>query len=86
VKGNVAAQQGHGAERSPRTHVAIPDVDLAELARRRIELAQAEKIAVARLNTLAHRAPDIPLPPPPRAIEEPIPLPEAPLLWQAAGE
>jgi outer membrane protein TolC len=78
------AQNKYEARSATQQDMLQADVDLAELARRRIELAQAEKIAVARLNTLAHRAPDMPLPPPPRAIEEPLSLPEAPLLWQAA--
>ncbi len=78
------AQSKYEARSATQQDMLQADVDLAELARRRIELAQAEKIAVARINTLAHRAPDMRLPPPPRAIEEPLPLPEAPLLWQAA--
>jgi len=57
-------------------------MDLAELARRRIELAQAERVAVARINTLAHHLPHMPLPPPPKAIKQP--LPDAQFLWQRA--
>jgi outer membrane protein TolC len=41
------------------------DVELAELQRRRFELARMEQVAVARINTLMHRNPVHPLPSPP---------------------
>ncbi len=51
------AQSKYEARSATQQDMLQADVDLAELARRRIELAQAEKIAIARINTLAHRAP-----------------------------
>ena len=78
------AQNKYEARSATQQDMLQADVDLAELARRRIELAQAERVAVAKINTLAHRLPDMPLPPPPKAIEQPLPLPEAQLLWQTA--
>ncbi len=41
------------------------DVELADLKRRRFELDRMEQVAVARINTLLHRQPDVPLPDPP---------------------
>ena len=55
------------------------DVELHELARRRLELTRMQRVAMARINTLLRRAPDSPLPHPegPPAVE---PLAEAPVL------
>jgi outer membrane protein TolC len=47
------------------------DVELADLERRRVELERMERVAKARINTLLHRAPDFPLPPPPAELEPP---------------
>jgi outer membrane protein TolC len=62
------------------------DVELAKLESRRIELEQNERVTVARINTLLHRIPDIPLPAPPRALEVSDNLPPADLLRQLALE
>jgi outer membrane protein TolC len=78
------AQSKYEARSATQQDMLQADVDLAELARRRIELAQAERIAIAKINTLSHRLPDMPLPPPPKSIEQPLPLPEAQFLWQTA--
>ncbi|MFO1094054.1 MAG: TolC family protein [Planctomycetaceae bacterium] len=45
------------------------DVELAQLARRHIELEREQHIAVARINTLLHRLPTTALPPPPQSLE-----------------
>ena len=50
------------------------DVELASLESRRTELARDEQVAMARINTLLHRAANHPLPPPPAK----APLPETP--------
>lgn len=50
------------------------DVELANLESRRLELARDEQVAIARINTLLHRAANHPLPPPPAQ----APLPESP--------
>ena len=60
------------------------DVELGMLRSRRIELAQNERIAVARINTLLHREPQIPLPPPPQRLEVADSLPDVEALRQAA--
>lgn len=44
------------------------EVELAEAERRRIELARMQRTSMARLNTLVHRPPNHPLPPPPQSL------------------
>jgi len=60
------------------------DVELASLESRRTELGRDEQVAIARINTLLHRAPDYPLPPPPDKVPLPDSLPTAEALQQAA--
>ncbi len=40
-------------------------LELNDLQRRKLELQRMDRIAIARINTLLHRPPDAPLPPPP---------------------
>jgi outer membrane protein TolC len=60
------------------------EVELAELDRQRIEIERDSMVAAARINTLLHRLPNYPLPPPAREITAPQRLPEPELLYQAA--
>ena len=62
------------------------DVELATLESRRTELTRDEQVAIARINTLLHRAADHPLPPPPAKVPLPDSLPTAEALQQAAAE
>jgi outer membrane protein, heavy metal efflux system len=62
------------------------DVELATLESRRTELTRDEQVAVARINTLLHRAADHPLPPPPAKVPLPDSLPTAEALQQAAAD
>jgi outer membrane protein, heavy metal efflux system len=62
------------------------DVELAALESRHTELARDERIAVARINTLLHRQPDHPLPPPPAEMPRLRSLPSAEELQQTAVE
>ena len=60
------------------------DVELADLARRQLELDRMQRVAIARINTLLRRWPDAPLPPLPGQIEmkhEPV---DSSALWQMA--
>jgi cobalt-zinc-cadmium efflux system outer membrane protein len=59
------------------------DLELAELARRRLELTRMQQVAVARINTLLRRWPDAPLPPP-AELDPTQPPADADLLWQTA--
>lgn len=60
------------------------DVELAKLESRRFELEQNEQVTVARINTLLHRIPDHPLPPPPTDIAVTDGMPAIELLRQVA--
>jgi outer membrane protein TolC len=60
------------------------DVELATLESRRTELTRDEQVAMARINTLLHRAADHPLPPPPAKAPLRDVLPTADTLQQAA--
>ena len=44
------------------------EVELAEAERRRIELTRMHRTSIARLNTLVHRPPNCPVPPPPASL------------------
>jgi outer membrane protein TolC len=59
------------------------DLELAELARRRLELTRMQQVAVARINTLLRRWPDAPLPPP-AELDPAQPPADSDLLWQTA--
>ena len=56
------------------------------MEQRKIELNQEREIAIARINTLLHRRPDHPLPPPPQALSQIADLPSAASLREAAVE
>ncbi|HWB09487.1 MAG TPA: TolC family protein [Pirellulales bacterium] len=65
------AARKYEANLAPQQDVLQAEVELAELARRQIELERLKRIATARLNTLMHRPPDAYLPPPPAHIDAP---------------
>jgi outer membrane protein TolC len=62
------------------------DVELALLESRRIELEQNDTVAVARINVLLHREPQLRLPPPARSLRAPGDLPSVDALRQVAIE
>jgi outer membrane protein, heavy metal efflux system len=62
------------------------DLELADLARRQLELERMQRVATARINTLLRRWPDAPLPPPPAILDAPQPPADSSLLWQTALE
>jgi outer membrane protein, heavy metal efflux system len=59
------AARKYEANIAPQQDVLQADVELAELARRQIELERMQRIATARINALMHCPPDTPLPPAP---------------------
>ena len=65
---DIAARK-YEANLVPQQDMLQAEVELAELARRQIELERLERIALARLNTLMHRPPDAYLPPAPARLE-----------------
>jgi outer membrane protein TolC len=64
----------------PEQDVLQADVEIGREQDRRLELEQVRQVAVARINTLMHLAPDSPLPPPPKQLQVTEELPEAPML------
>jgi outer membrane protein TolC len=60
------------------------DVEVADLARRQLELERMQRVAQARINTLLRRWPEAPLPPPPATLDPPRPIADSNLLWQTA--
>jgi outer membrane protein TolC len=79
-----SARQRYEANLVTQQDVLQAEVDLADLNRRQVELQRMLTVAVARINTLAHRQPDAPLPPPPARLEAEL-LPAPPkILRQAA--
>ncbi len=61
-----SARRQYEANLVMQQDVLQAEVELAEAARRQIELERIRRTAVARLNTLVHRPPDCPVPPPPK--------------------
>jgi outer membrane protein, heavy metal efflux system len=61
------------------------DVELATLQGRGTELSRNERVAKARINTLLHRPPEVPLPPPPAKLALPDSLPESAALQESAA-
>jgi len=62
------------------------DVELAKLEQRQVEIEQMLQVATARINTLLHRQPQLPLPPPPQQLEQPERLPSVDELRERAVE
>lgn len=67
-----------------RQEVLQADVELGREQDRRLALALAREVAVARLNTLMHLPPDSPLPPSPRQLNLGVSLPDTVALRAAA--
>lgn len=71
------AARKYEANIAPQQDVLQADVELAELARRHIELERMQRVATARINALMHRPPDAPLPPAPGTLYAAPGLPSA---------
>jgi outer membrane protein TolC len=71
---------------APQQDILQADVEIGRQQERRLTLQRMQQVAIARLDTLLHLPPDLPLPPPPRDLTLPQTLPEAPVLRQAALE
>jgi outer membrane protein TolC len=68
----------------PEQDVVQADVEIGREQDRRLELEQMRQIAVARINTLMHLAPDRLLPPPPKQLRLTDELPDAQVLRATA--
>lgn len=62
------AKSKYEANQVSQQDLAAADLQLGKLERQRLELMQAERTAVARINTLLHRRPDHSLPNPPQRL------------------
>ncbi len=80
------AKARYEAAQVPEQDVLQADVELAELQGRRAEATRERQVAVARINTLVHRAADDPLPPPPQQLEEPGDVPPVETLQSLAEQ
>lgn len=80
------ANSKYEANQVTQQDVLQADVELAQLEQRKIELSQEREVAIARINTLLHRRPDHPLPPPPLTLPQVAELPPASELRTAAVE
>jgi outer membrane protein, heavy metal efflux system len=78
------AQSKYQVNQTTQQDVLQADVELATLESRRTELTRDEQVAIARINTLLHRAADHPLPPPPAKLPLLDSLPTADILQQTA--
>jgi outer membrane protein, heavy metal efflux system len=80
------ARNKYEVNQTSQQDVLQAEVELAALESRRTELTRDEQVAVARINTLLHRAADHPLPPPPAEAPLPDSLPSSETLQQFAVE
>jgi outer membrane protein TolC len=68
----------------PQQDIFQADVEIGRQQERHLGLERQRQVAVARLNTLMHLPPDLPLPPPPRQLARAEALPQPQALRQAA--
>lgn len=78
------AKTKYEANQATQQDILQAEVELVDLEARRAGFARDENIAVARINTLLHRAADHPLPPPPATVSAPVALPSPEALQRAA--
>jgi outer membrane protein, heavy metal efflux system len=78
------AKNKYESSQATEQDVLQSEVELAELEGRRAGFVRERRVAMARLNTLLHRAADYPLPPPPASVTVPDGLPSAEALQEAA--
>lgn len=72
------------AGQATQQDVLQTDLELANLQSRTLELSRDQQVSQARINTLLHRPPMCPLPPPPAKLALPDALPDAATLQEAA--
>ena len=79
------AKSKYEANQVSQQDLSAADLELAKLKQQQLELRQAERIALARINTLLHRQPDHPLPPPPSRLNVHDEIPDLTELRQLAS-
>jgi len=78
------AETRYRATVAPRQDVLQADVEIGKQQERHLTRERMRQVAIARLNTLMHLPPNLPLPPPPKTITLAGPLPPPEALRQAA--
>ena len=78
------AQSRYRANQVTQQDVLQGDLELADLARRQLELERMKQVSIARINTLLRRWPEAPLPLPPTNLDSPRETADTQLLWQNA--
>lgn len=78
------AQARYAANLVPQQDVLSAELELIDLQRRSLELQRMNWVAMARINTLMHRRPDYPLPPPPGTLPDDGDLPPPGMLREMA--
>jgi outer membrane protein, heavy metal efflux system len=68
----------------PQQDMLQAEVEIGRETERRLHVEQIRKVAIARINTLMHLAPDEPLPPLPRRVQLPPSVPDAASLRDVA--
>jgi cobalt-zinc-cadmium efflux system outer membrane protein len=78
-RGNAESRYRFGLpqERAPLQDILQADVEIGRQKKRSLTLERMRLVAVARINTLLNRDPDVPLPPPPKKIDIADNLPDA---------
>lgn len=64
-----SAKRKYEANLVSEQDLSLADLELAKIEQESIELTRAQKVAIARINTLLHRKPDAALPPPPHLLK-----------------
>ena len=78
------AKTKYEANQVSQQDLSAADLELAKLKQQRLELKQAERTAVARINTLLHRRPDHSLPAPPQLLTIDGEIPDSSILRDLA--
>jgi len=78
------AQARYRTNQVTQQDVLQAELELADLARRQLELMRMQQVAVARINTLLRRWPDAPLPAPPASLGATQQPADENVLWQTA--
>ncbi len=78
------AETRYKTGRGPQQDLLQADVEIGKQQERQFALERMRQVAVARINTLMHLPPDLPLPPPPAEIKVEDGLPPAPVLRETA--
>jgi outer membrane protein TolC len=78
------AQARYRTNRAEQQDILQADLELADLARRQLELQRMRQVSIARINTFLRRWPDSPLPSPPASLDSPGPQEDKDAAWQLA--